>query len=477
MSLKKQAIYGIKWTTTTSVINSVVQIVQLAILARLLDPTDFGLMALVMAVIEFSQMFIDMGISNAIIYRQKISTQQLSTLYWLNIIIGIFLFILLYIFSPLISRFYEDDNLTPLLILVAATFLIKPWGQQFMVLLQKKLEFDHIAKTDISSRLISFIIVIILAFNNYGVYSLAIGSVVFAFFSTLGYIYFGSKLHKPKMYFKLSDLKDFLSFGLFQMGEKILQYFANQFDTIMIGKVLGMEILGIYNVAKNLVSKPSSIINPVITKVTFPLMSQLSNQVDYIKIVFLKITNLLSYINVPIYFTLLFFAEPVVKIFFGNEWMSTVPLVRIISMTYLLKALVNPSGSLLLSQGKANIAFFWKLSTVILYPTFILIGGYWGIIGIAVSLLLLQFILFFPHWRIIVNRICKIKFWEYTKNMLIPLIYTIVPLIFAKIISFRIINPFWELGIALFAYFIILIPMNFIFNKSKILEFKGLLFK
>lgn len=452
MSLKKQALAGIKWTTAASLINSVVQLVQLAVLARLLDTTDFGLMAIVMVVIGFSQMFIDMGVSNAIIYKQKITVKQLSSLYWLNIIIGVLFFILLIAVSPLISNIYENQKLTPLINLVAVTFLIKPWGQQFMVLLQKNMQFNAIAKTDIASRFISFIVVIVLAYKNFGVYSIAIGTIIFAIFSTIGYNFYGRNLYKPKLYLNIKLLKDFLSFGLFQMGEKILQYFSSQFDTILIGKLLGIEILGIYNVAKNLVIKPSGIINPVVTKVTFPLMSMMNDNILQLKEVFLKTINYLSYVNFPVYFLIALLAKPIVFVMFGEEWEAAVPIVQILSFTFLLRSIGNPSGSLLLSRGKANVAFYWNLIMFSFYPISIYIGSLWGIIGITWGTFILQLLLFYLNWKFIVYKTCKASFTEYFNSIKNPIISTSLSILLPIMLLFIFSNPFLIVAISSFAF-------------------------
>jgi O-antigen/teichoic acid export membrane protein len=431
MSLKKQAFSGVKWTTTASIVNSVVQLIQLAILTRLLEPTDFGLMALVMVVIGFSEMFVDMGVSNAIIYKQKVDNEQLSSLYWLNIIIGIFFFIILVLTSPFISILYDNQSLTPLINLVAATFLIKPWGQQFMVLLQKNLQFNAIAITDIISRLISFFVVIVLAFNSFGVYSLAIGSIIVAVFSTIGYNYYGRNLYKPKLYLRIRQLKQFLSFGLYQMGEKLISYFSTQFDTILIGKLLGVEILGLYNVAKNLVSKPSNIINPVVTKVTFPLMSKFSDNISQLKSVFLTTMKYLSLANFLVYFLIIVLARPIIITLFGIDWVEVTPIVQILSLTYLLRSIGNPSGSLLLSRGKANIAFYWNLALFVFYPISIFAGSYWGITGIAWGTFVLQVLLLYPNWRYIVNKTCNADFTEYFGVLSYPLIISTLSFIFS----------------------------------------------
>lgn len=429
MSLKDKTIKGVKWTTFGSLFNAVLQIVQLAILARILSPSDFGLMAIVMVIIGFSNMFIDMGISNAIIYKQKVTDNQLTSLYWLNVFVGLLLFLLLLIISPFVAEFYGTPQLIKLIILVGTTFLIQPYGQQFMILLQKELQFDKITKVQISARFCSFIATVLFAIFNFGVLSLAYGVIIYSIISTSLFIYSGAKIYRPKFYFRKKDLNEFLSFGMYQMAEKAMNYFGTQFDTILIGKFLGIETLGIYNIAKNLVSRPSSIINPVITKVTFPVMSKISGDINKLRRIYIKTINYLTFVNTPVYLLFFLLASPIVVLLFGDGWDEAIPVVQILAIGFLFKSIGNPSGSLLLSKGKANIAFYWNVITFILYPIFIITGSNFGIEGIALSFCFLHLIFIFPNWKFIVNRICKVKFSAYLNSFLPYFIVGILDLV------------------------------------------------
>ena len=124
MSLKDKTIKGVKWTTFGSIILAVLQIIQLIILARLLSPSDFGLMAMVMVAIGFSNMFIDMGLSNIIIFKQNISINTLSSLYWMNIFVGCFVFLIIYLLTPYFASFYRAPDLVDLLFIVSFSFII-----------------------------------------------------------------------------------------------------------------------------------------------------------------------------------------------------------------------------------------------------------------------------------------------------------------------------------------------------------------
>nr|WP_294860857.1 MOP flippase family protein [uncultured Fluviicola sp.] len=426
MNLKQQAFSGVKWTTLSALVNILVQLVQLVILTQLLSRQDFGLMAIVMVVIGFSQLFIDMGVSNAIIYKKEISYKELSSLYWFNIVVGCTFFLLLVFSSWSIARFYDNNRLSSLVQLVAISFVIQPWGQQFMIFLQKELKFKILAQVEIISKFVSFSSVIILAYLDYGVYSLALGTPVYALCSAVGYNIVGRRYYQPKLFFSFQKVKTYLNFGLFQMGDKFLNYFALQMDTILIGKIMGIEILGVYNIAKDLTSKPYMIINPIITRVTFPVMSKINHDIPKLKLIFLQTLNYLSYINILIYLLIILLAEPIVLVLFGSKWVDAIPLIQILALTYVFRSFGNPSGSLLLSLGAAKQAFIWNLLVFILYPVSIFSGSYWGLIGIAIGTCILQVVLFIPNWKMNVQPFINVSFSEYlavyAKPFLLPLI-------------------------------------------------------
>lgn len=471
MTLKDKTIKGVKWTTFSSVFTAILQIIQLSILARLLNPSDFGLMAIVMVVIGFSNMFIDMGLSNAIIYKQNVTDNQLTSLYWVNVAIGVILFFIILIISPFIAVFYESPQLKNLIILVGITFLIQPFGQQFMVLLQKELQFDKITKTQIIARLLSFIAIIIMAYYDFGVFSLAYGVIIYSILSTIIFIFYGKEIYKPRFYINILDLNEFLHFGMYQMGEKLIQYFASQFDTILIGKLLGIEILGVYNIAKNLVSRPSTIINPIITKVTFPVMSKIKDNNYKLRDVYLKTINYLTLINVPIYLLIVLFAEPIVFLLIGEVWVDAIPIIQILAIAFFLISIGNPAGSLLLSRGKANIAFYWNLITFILYPIFIVYGSNYGIKGIAISIILLHILFLYPNWRFIVKKTCQAGLKDYV-NSILPFIAVGL---FCFIIIYLILNLFdaisyFIFGLGVIFYSIFYFGLIYLLKKNIILD-------
>lgn len=401
---------------------AVFQLAKLSALTHLLNPSVFGLMAIVMVVIGFSQAFLDMGISNAIIHKQDVTQEQLSTLYWFNIIAGILIFFILCGVAPFVARFYNEPELAKLIILTGTTFFIQPVGQQFMILWQKEMRFSRIAKIDIFNSFVSLIVTVWLAYLGYGIYALVYGVIVAALMKTVLYLILGLREYKPQMTFRPGNVVEFLSFGAYQMGERTINYFNYQIDTILIGRLLGMEALGIYNIAKQLVMKPAQLFNPIITKVTFPAMAKIQNDTARLKYIYLKTINSLSSINFPIYAFIIIFADDLVGLLFGNKWYAAVPIVQILSFWAALRSTGNPIGSLLLAKGKANWGFWWNLALLVYIPFGIYISSKWGLEGIGFGLILMQLFLMPSGWYFLVKPLCGAKFTEYHINIFKPAI-------------------------------------------------------
>ncbi len=475
MSLKQSAITGVKWTSYATIISAVLQVVQAVILARFLSSEDFGLMAIVMVVIGFAQAFLDMGISNAIIYKQDATHEQLSTLYWVNILSGFFLYLFIYLLSPLIASFYHNSSLVYMLRLIGIIFLIAPLGQQFFVLLEKELRFQELAKITIVSKIIVMTIIVYLAYVGFGVYALIYGVIVGEIIRTFFYIMSGRKFHRPSFIFLPHSIKEFLQFGLYQMGERSINYFNSQFDTILIGKLLGMDSLGIYTIAKELIMKPASIINPVLTRVAFPTMSKIQDDIPRLKNIYLKIINFIASINFPIYLIILLLAPEIVFVLFGDKWQKAVPIIQILAIFGAIRSTANPIGSLLLARGRADLGFLWNFGLFFFTPVSLYIYSHWGLNGISWGLVVNMLILQLPVYFILIKPLCGAEVKEYFLNIIKPALISIIIFLFIKFVFTIKLNIFIEIFVISCIVIIFSIILNYIFNNEFIKELKGLM--
>lgn len=332
------------------------------ILARFLPAEDFGLMAIMMVVIGFSQAFADMGISNAIIQRQDVTHNQLSSLYWLNVMSGSVIMVLVMLAAPLVAGFYERPELQGLLLQLSCVFLILSIGNQYRVLCQKNMQFGRMAAGEIFAAFCAFSIAVFCAVNGMGVKALVYGMIAQAVAGSLYFLVMGLKYHhRPAFVYKHSELSGYFGFGLYQMGEKSINYLGANMDNLIIGKFLGMQALGFYNLAWQLCQFPVQKINLVVNKVAFPVYARLQEDTDALNRQYASFLRAISIITIPVLTFLFYFAPDVIAILYGQGWELTAKLVPVLALVGIIKTIGNPGGALFLALGRADIGFWWNV--------------------------------------------------------------------------------------------------------------------
>jgi O-antigen/teichoic acid export membrane protein len=427
MSLRAKTLSGLKLNVVSTVVAFVFQTGQLIILSRLFAPEVFGLMGLLLIVTSFSSIFSDLGVSNAIIQRKEISIEELSSLYYLNIIIGVILFLAIFLSSGLLSDFFREPRLKTYLQWISLIYLIVPFGQQYRAIFQKRMAFNVLVKIEIFANIASVLLTIILAYTGFGIYSVIWGQIAHAALNTLLVMYFGRKEYKPIWYFSFDKAKPFLRFGLYQSGEGVMNYFNTNIDGMSIGRLVGPTVLGYYQIAYNIIIIPSRRINPILTKVFFPAFSLIQDDNQKLKKNFYKLLNILNFINFPIFFALFVLAEPFIIIVFGEKWLPSVPILRILCGVGLLRSLGNPVGSLMYAKGEARRIFHFNIYKVFLQVPGIILGAYLGgALGVAIAFLCLQVFFSCFNYTFLIKRVVGESLDEYLNVFKEPLAWSLV---------------------------------------------------
>ena len=402
MKYQKAAISGAKWTTFSTIALTVLQFGQVTVLARILTPTEFGLVGMVTILINLFNIFSDLGVSNAIIYKQEDDRKKLSSLYWLNIFFGILLCIILLLSKNLIIAYYNEPRLEGIIALSSIIFLINPIGQQFQFLFQKEFQFKTIGKIEIFSGVLGTITAIYLAFNGFKEFSMIYGLIINASVKSLSLFILGCKKWRPLLYFKLSDIKEHLTFGIYTVGDNFLNFFSTNLGNIIIGGALGARALGFYTLAYQLVIFPISKLNPIITKVAFPVFSKIGGDKLHLKSGYLNIMDIISSVNFPLLVGLLVTSDSIIPIVYGSGWEVTIQLIKLLCIVGILRSLGNPLGSLLMSQGRADLGFKLNLITLLLQLPVLYVGAKaFGIYGVAVGFIIVQFINIVLNFRMV----------------------------------------------------------------------------
>lgn len=418
MSIKKQAISGVKWTSLSSIIIALSAILKISILARYLDKADFGLMALVMFVLGFMNLFMDMGLTTAILHKKGITKKEYASLYWLNICISVLIFGLIYLITPLISEFYEEKELLNLLPLMGSSLILFAIGQQFKTIQQKELKFKTISIIEVSSSLMSLGLASYLAINNYGVYSLVYSALFQYLVANLLFLMLGISNVGLMIYYKFTDTKPFLKIGIYQMGGQIMNYFNHDFDILIIGKIFGPDILGGYSLAKQLVFRPVQITNPILTRVASPVLAKFQSNIKLLRESYLKLVNIVSSINTPIYIGIIIFAPTIVRVLYGGGYENIVAIVRILSVHMMFRSIANPMGSLVIATGRTDLALLWNLMKLPILPIAVFIGTQYSIEWVAGSITISSILLFLPSWWFMIRKMSGAKFKDYVLSII-----------------------------------------------------------
>lgn len=384
-SLRRQAAHSVKWTSSAMVVTTIVGLVQLGLLTRLLDRADFGLMAMVATVVGFAHVYADMGFSAAIIYRQEATREQLSSLYWTNIAVSILIGAAVAALSPLVAAFYGQPELVGPLLGVSLVFVITPFGQQFQMLLQRELRFRTLAVIDIAASLAGLAVAVSAALAGAGVWALVLAQLATTTVRAASLAGVGWRRWRPTLHARRADLKGFTGFGLYQMGERSISYWAANIDYLLIGRVLGPEQLGTYTIAYQIVVMPLMKITPVLTRVAFPVFARKQDDDAALRRGYLELIGLIAFVTFPLLIGLAATAPVAMPVLLGAAWASSAVIVQLLTPMGMVKTLSSPSGSLYLSKGRADYGFWFNVVFTSATVVTLWVAVYHGIAWVAAA--------------------------------------------------------------------------------------------
>jgi O-antigen/teichoic acid export membrane protein len=419
MSIGKKTLEGVKWASLAKFTNIGVGIFRISILARFLTKEDFGLIGLVYIVIGFAELFMDMGLSTAILHKQNISQKEYSSLYWLNFLVSVFLFLVVLLVSPWFSAFYKQPQLNALIPLVSVNIILSSIGRQFSTVFQKELNFYILSIVEIVAALLSMIVAIVLAMYDFGVYALAYSTLIQ--FATLNLLFLGLgyKKHPIKWHFSLKETFPFLKIGIYQVGGQLINYFSKELDVSIIGKMFGMGPLGSYNLAKQLAVKPTMFVNPIITEVASPLLATMQNDKEKLKENYVKLIKMTSIVTFNIFLLIFIFSDLIIYILYGAKYQECVLLLRLFCVYMYLRGIHNPIGSLLIATGRTDLDLIWQVLYLIATVMFLFFGSFFSVTGILISFIGLLLFMAIPAWYIFYKNLIDLSLKDYLKAIII----------------------------------------------------------
>jgi PST family polysaccharide transporter len=321
----------------------------LAILARLLNPTDFGIVAMVTVVTAFFDILSSAGLSFAAIQSATITDQQRTQLFWVSLACGSVFGLICVAAAPILVTFYHEPRLLAVTPVFAANFLLNAAGAQHSALLERQLRYVTLTGIEVTAQLVSSAVSILLALAGYGYWALVLAMIAQSFSLTMAYwMATGWIPGLPRSNVPIATL---LRFGTTVMSNSLLVVFAYNAEKILIGRFWGASALGIYGRAFQLINIPTASINAAVAGVALSSLSRLQDDPQRQRRYFLKGYFLLISLTVPLTLFFALFGDDIILVILGSQWMEAAPVFRLLTPTVLIFGIINPLFPLLLSSG------------------------------------------------------------------------------------------------------------------------------
>ncbi len=381
--LARRSVQGGVVTLTGQGARFALQLVGTVVLARLLTPSEFGLVAMVSVIIAFGQVLREAGLPTATVQQQGLTADQVSVLFWANVATSVGLGAVLALGAPLVSAFYGRSELTAVTVALAVSFALGGLANQHGALLQRQMYFTSLAVVQIASQAAYLAVAVAMALAGYGYWSLVGGNIAQSLTLVLGTLLLCR--WRPGRPRRGAGSGSMLRFGGNVLGFDLVNYFSRNMDNILIGRYLGAAPLGLYARAYNLFMLPITQIRTPVTQVAMPALSALRPEPERYRRYYRHTLTVLALLTVPLTLWCLWEAAFIIEVALGPQWTDAVPVFRILAVSALVQPVASTRGLVLLSLGLSQRYFRWGLANAILNVAAFVAGLPFGIEGVAAA--------------------------------------------------------------------------------------------
>jgi PST family polysaccharide transporter len=449
------------------------QLTSTIVLARLLTPDDYGVIAMTMAIISFAGLFRELGLSSAAIQNKNLTRQLQCNLFWTNITVGLLLTLITYSIAPAVAWFYSRPELLPITQALSITFLISSFGTQNGADLVKNLKFGRKAIATVFGSLTTLIVAISLANKGYGYWSLVWSNL--AGVSITSVLLVSLSNFRPGIPRKNSGLREALQFGANVTAFDVVNYFHRNLDRILIGKTVGSVELGFYSRAYSLLLFPIQAIRTPVNSVAFPIFSKLQERPSDLKDAFLRVVFGLACITMPLTAFLFGNSESVIELVLGKQWLESSPIFSVLAIAAFTQPVTGMSGSLLLSLGQSRRYFQCGLFNAVILSACFVAGLPWGALGVATAYAIGNYIILYP-WLTRAFKNTPVTLGQFTKICLPPALSSAAAIAASMQIcqQFKLESLLWSLTANLLLFLIFFLGFLTLSRTARD-AFKGLL--
>lgn len=446
VSITRKAGRGVAWNFLAYGVSKGVLLLTTSILARLLTKEDFGLVAVAVIAINYLSVVKDLGLGLALIQRRENIDEAANTVFTLNTILGFSLSLLVIPLAPLFAIYFEEPLVTPVLRWLGLSFAINALGSVHVNLLMRDLDYRRKFIPDMGNTIIKGIVSLSLAFAGFGVWALVFGQIAGALSALI--LVWIVKPWRPRLRLNRQIAGELVRFGASITGIDILSVFVDNLSYIIIGRLLGVAALGVFTISYRL---PEMLIIGnlwVIAGVIFPAFSSMQHKPDELRRGFLTSIRLVQLIAMPLCLGLFVAAEPIVRVFFGEQWLETIPLLRILSIYALVYSVGYHIGDVYKAIGRPDILLKLNILSLFIMVPALLVGSLFGLTGFAwgylIAIVLDQTITIYVATRFV--KVTLVDILKELKPAMLGALF-MVPAAFATLIITNEINVFLQLAL------------------------------
>ncbi len=418
-NLKKETVKGVAWSAVERFSTGGVIFLANIILARLLSPKDFGLLAVISIFVQIAQTFIDSGFSNALIQKKDRNQTDYSTVFFFNLAISIGLYTILFFCSPLIARFFDNAQLTSLTRVVGLNFVIGALVSVHRTRLTVELQFKRQSIITLVSSVCAAMISIYFAYRGIGVWALVLLTLTNISMQTI--LFYATIKWHPSFIFSRKAFKSLFVYSSKLLGASLIHLLYRNIYPVVIGKKFSATDLGYFNRADTLAMYPPQIIGQVISRVAFPIFSRIQDDNSRLRSAYSKYIVFSSLIIFPIMIGMIVLAKPLTILVLTNKWLMMVPMLQILCIDWMTDHLSSINLNVLYVKGRSDLALKLEIIKKTLAIIIFFISLYWGIIGVCVGRVVYGLLAVYMN-SFYTSKLISITLWQQIKDILKPLL-------------------------------------------------------
>lgn len=379
------ALRGAGWLAADTVGSRIIDMAFAVVLARLLSPEHFGLLAMAASSTAFFRLFANLGLAAAIVQRAEVDEETLSTAFWANLASGVVLFLLIAGLGEVFGLAFREPRVATIILVISLRFIIAAGSATQVAMISRRLDFRSLTLREISATTIGGLIGVACAYRGLGVWSLVAQELGRATVATV--LLYRATGWRPTRRFSWPKFRSLWSFGGPILMSRLFAYLIRNADNVLVGRYLGAGMLGFYSFGFTIFSAPLNDFSAIIHRVMFSVLSRLQEDTGRFKEAFLRASRYATMLQMPAMVGLALVSAPLVEVVFGSKWLPAAPVVSLLSLAAVVGMMTSLAPSSIQASGRADLHLRGTLVAVAAYVPAFAVGLRWGIVGVAAGYL------------------------------------------------------------------------------------------